>query len=370
MLPYNWQYQDWPLFRFELEEAEGDLYAFTEKVGFVTGLLTGLPAQTELDTIVELLVAEAIKTSEIEGEYLNRKDVYSSVRNNLGLTGQPEPVHSRQAEGMGRLMVEVRKQYAAPLGEEDLFSWHRLLFPGRHDLRVGAFRRHEEPMQVVSGALGKERVHFEAPPSARVAQEMEGFIRWFNDTAPGGVRPIRQGPVRAALAHLYFESIHPFEDGNGRVGRAIAAKALAQGIGRPVLLSLSRTIEAHKRTYYEQLSAAQRTLEVTPWVHWFTGICLQAQTETEAGVAFTLQKARFFDQYRHHLNERQLLVVQRMFDEGPSGFHGGMNARKYVSLTKASKATATRDLQQLQELGAFQVLGGGRSTRYELVLPG
>jgi Fic family protein len=213
---------------------------------------------------------------------------------------------------------------------------------------------------------GKQRIHFEAPPSDRVPQEMERFITWFNQTGPGGIKEIKKAPVRSAIAHLYFEAIHPFEDGNGRIGRAIAEKALSQGIGRPALLSLSKAIEANRKEYYDALEMAQQSNEITKWINYFVKTILAAQTEAEEQIDFTLKKAKFFDRYKDQLNDRQLKVIRRMLEEGPEGFTGGMNATKYGSVTKTSKATATRDLQDLLEKGIINVVGGGRSTRYQI----
>jgi Fic family protein len=337
-------------------------------MGRVSGILEGLSESARQEMIVDIILAEAIKTSAIEGEYPDRKDVLSSIRKNLGLLTSPAFIKDRSAAGLGELMIDVRHSFAEQLTEEKLFTWHRLLLSGNTRIAAGAWRTHEEPMQVVSGALGKEKIHFEAPPSSLVPAAMKAFIQWFNDTAPGGPQEINKAPIRAAIAHLYFESIHPFEDGNGRIGRAIAEKALSQTIGRPVLLSLSRTIEADKNRYYTALEKAQRANEITDWINYFVQTTLAAQTEAEVQVEFTLKKAKFFDQYRDQLNERQLTVVRRMLEEGPTGFEGGMNARKYTSITKTSKATATRDMQQLLEIGAFIRTGkaGGRSISYQL----
>lgn len=208
----------------------------------------------------------------------------------------------------------------------------------------------------------------EAPPSSRISAEMERFIRWFNETAPGGTKDIRTAAVRSAVAHLYFESIHPFEDGNGRIGRALSEKAISQGLGRPALLSLSNSIEAKRRDYYDALKEAQQTNEITPWVTWFVHVTVEAQTQAEAQIDFTLRKAWLFDRHRNQLNERQLQILHRMLEEGPTGFEGGMSAKKYMSITGASKATATRDLQDLTAKGIFEPIGGGRSTGYKINL--
>jgi len=199
-----------------------------------------------------------------------------------------------------------------------------------------------------------------------VPSEMERFIGWFNDTAPGEAREIKKAPVRSAIAHLYFESIHPFEDGNGRIGRAIAEKALSQTIGRPVLLSLSQTIEADKKSYYFFLEASQRSNEITGWVKYFVSTILTAQIQAKKSIDFTLKKARFFDKHKDNLNERQLKAVRKMMEVYPEKFEGGMTAKKYVSITQASKATATRDLQILMDLEVLTIEGGGRSTHYFL----
>jgi Fic family protein len=245
-----------------------------------------------------------------------------------------------------------------------------MLLPESNDIEVGQWRTHEEPMQIVSGAMGKQKVHFEAPPSKSVPQEMAQFIKWFNDTAPGGAKEIKKAPVRSAIAHLYFETIHPFEDGNGRIGRAIAEKALAQGIGRPVLMSLSKTIEANEKAYYDALQNTHESNEITGWINYFVNTILSAQIEAEEQIDFTLKKVKYFDRFRDKLSERQMKVIKRMLEEGPNGFKGGMNAGKYGSLTKVSKATATRDLQELLEMEAFILFGegGGRSTKYTINL--
>lgn len=365
---YNWQQKDWPDFRYDLTNVEDVLLAFAEKTGLASGLLKGLPEDMQTEAIIDMMVSEAIKTSEIEGEYLSRKDVMSSIRKNLGVGGAIGHVRDKRAEGAGALMIDVRNSFAEPLSQKKLFDWHKMIMTGSRGIKAGGWRTHVEPMQVVSGPIGKEKVHFEAPPSERVPKEMTQFIKWFNATGPGGKEEIKKPLVRAAVAHVYFETIHPFEDGNGRIGRALSEKALSQGIGRPVLLSLSRTIEAQRKDYYVALQRGQQDNEITDWVLWFVNLGLEAQIQAEEQIAFTLRKTKFFDRFNDQLNERQLQVVQRMLEEGPKGFTGGMNAKKYVAITGTSKATATRDLQDLVEKGVFLPAGGGRSTRYEVKL--
>lgn len=363
---YNWEQPNWPKFEYNLQEIEDALFAFAEQTGHLSGVLKAMPEDTRIEAIIDTMVAEAIKTSEIEGEYLSRQDVASSIRNHLGLDTAAKPVKDKKAAGAGELMVNVRNSYDAPLTEEMLFTWHEMLLSQSRNISIGAWRHHEAPMQVISGAYGKEKIHFEAPPSSVVPKEMGQFIKWFNDTAPNGKKEIKKAPVRAAIAHLYFESIHPFEDGNGRIGRAIAEKALSQTIGRPVLLSLSRTIEADKKAYYLALEKAQRSNEITKWIIYFVDAVIKAQTQATQLIDFILKKASFFDRFKEHLNERQLKVIRKMLDAGVDGFEGGMTAKKYIAITKVSKATATRDLQALLEIGALITMGGGRSTHYAL----
>ena len=363
---YNWQQKDWPNFRYDTKIVEPLLFRYAEKAGRVSGLLDGLPNASKNEAVISLMVSEAIKTSEIEGEYLSRQDVMSSVRNNLGFGSQR--VRDLKAQGIGELMVSVRKTFAEKLTQKTIFSWHELLMKGSYGIEIGQWRTHEEPMQIVSGALGKEKIHFEAPPSRIVPTEMARFVDWFNDTETGGSLEIKMPIIRSAIAHLYFESIHPFEDGNGRIGRAISEKALSQYLEAPVVLSLSQTIEADKKDYYNALQKAQHSNEITEWLIYFTNVTLKAQIQAEALIVFTLAKARFFDRQAENLNERQNKVIKRMLEEGPKGFEGGMSAKKYMAIARVSKATATRDLQDLVNKKTLLPYGSGRSVKYELNL--
>lgn len=365
---YNWQQSDWRNFSFSHKDIEDLLFVFAEKAGHLSGLIKAMPATSQEDALIEILVSEAIKTSEIENEYLSREDVTSSIRNNLGLSVPLKEIKDVRARGIGKLMTVVRQTYDLKLSSETVKQWHSFIFSNQTNILVGEWRIHKEPMQVISGVLGKEIVHFEAPPSARVPENMDSFIKWFNDTAPQGKIPIKYPPIRAAITHLYFESIHPFEDGNGRIGRALADKALSQSLGYPLLLSLSATIESNKKAYYTSLEKAQRKNEITPWLIYFLRVIIDAQQTAETLIEFTLKKAHLFDLYKAKMNERQLKCVQRMFQEGPQGFEGGMTAKKHMRITKTSKATATRDLKILEELGVLIVRGAGRSTQYYLNL--
>ncbi len=361
---YNWQQKDWPNFRYTTDAIEDILFDFARRTGRISGVLEGFSETEQTEAMINLMVSEAIKTSEIEGEYLSRKDVMSSIRRNLGLNPDLPISKDKRVEGVTELMLAIRKHVTSPLTKKMLFDWHTILMKGSSGIHIGQWRTHEEPMQIVSGAIGREVVHFEAPPSHKVPSEMSGFILWFNESQNRIKKPI----IRSAIAHLYFESIHPFEDGNGRIGRAVAEKALSQSIGRPVLFSLSKSIERNKKEYYDALQSAQRSNEITDWIHYFVKTVLDAQIDAEEEIEFTLKKTKFFDKHQSELNERQQKVVRRMLEEGHQGFEGGMNARKYVSIASTSKATATRDLQDLVHKGIFKPLGGGRSTRYEIKL--
>lgn len=367
-MKYNWQQVDWPNFRYNPQQLETLILEFSEKSGRIGGLLDALPEGTKTDTLIDIMVSEAMKTSEIEGEVLSRPDVMSSIRNNLGLNKHIEQIKDQRALGIAELMVCLRDEWEQPLSQAMLFKWHKLIMRGSFRVHAGVWRNHVEPMQVVSGPVGSETVHFEACPSAGVPGEMTRFIKWFRDTAPGNSMEIRWAPVRAAIAHLYFESIHPFEDGNGRVGRAVAEKALSEGVGRPVLLSLSQSIEQDRAGYYAALKQGQRSNEVTPWIVWFVNTLIHAQQVVEEQIEFTLRAARLFSGVQDQLNERQLKVLRRMLKEGSGGFKGGMTAKKYIALTGAAKATATRDLQGLVQANVFIPSGGGRSVRYQVNL--
>ncbi len=368
LMKYNWQQNDWPNFSYNPAELDKLILKFSEKIGRIGGLLDALPEDTQTDTLIDIMVSEAIKTSEIEGEYLSRPDVLSSIRNNLGLNKRLEQIKDQRASGIAELMICLRDEWEQPLNQAMLFNWHILLMRGSLRVNAGAWRTHQEAMQVISGPIGSETVHFEACPSSQVPGEMKRFIKWFNDSAPGGPQEIRWAHVRAAIAHIYFESIHPFEDGNGRIGRAVAEKALSQGIGRPILLSLSQSIEHDRAGYYEALKQGQRSNEITPWIIWFTGTLINAQTEVEEKIEFTLKKTRLFSRVQDQLNERQLKVLRRMLKEGPAGFKGGMTAKKYIAITGAAKATATRDLQKLVRTDVLIPSGGGRSVSYQVNL--
>jgi Fic family protein len=363
---WNWEQPDWPRFTWDARRLRQSEERFLIGSGAVLGSISHLAAGVQEQLVVEAISTEALTTSEIEGELLNRESVQSSIRRALGLTTDAR--RSNPAErGVAEMMVSVYRRPLEPLSDAMLLDWHRMLMSGRGGIRAGEYRTHPEPMQVVSGRIGEPTVHFEAPPSAAVPAEMAAFVGWFNRTAPAGREPLG-ALVRAGMAHLYFESIHPFEDGNGRVGRAIAEKALAQGLGRSTLTAVAATILRHRAAYYRALEAANKHNEISDWLAWFAGIVLEAQERTAAQIDFQIQKTRLLDRVGGQLNERQSKVLDRMLREGTGGFQGGLSAANYMSIVKTSTATATRDLADMVARGALIRTGERRSTRYHISL--
>lgn len=364
-MPWSWQDPDWPNFRHAPAALAGREGVFLQGSGVVIGSTRHLPDEERLLLVVELIGTEALKTSEIEGEVLDRDSVQSSLRREFGFEADARRIPPAE-RGIAEMLTQVYRSFAEPLDDATLFAWHRGLMQGRSDLnRVGAYRTHAEPMQVISGAVHDPKLHFEAPPSAAVPREMERFCAWFNATAPDGAAPL-PALARAGLAHLHFECIHPFEDGNGRIGRAIAEKALAQGTGQPSLTALSLILQRHRARYYRELELASRTLEVSGWLDCFADRVLEAQAHTIAQVEFIHAKTRLFDRLRGQLNARQEKALLRLMREGPEGFRGGLSAGKYSAITGAPPATATRDLADLVALGALMRTGQVKGTRYWL----
>ncbi|MBX3164047.1 MAG: Fic family protein [Bacteroidetes bacterium] len=363
---YNWQFKEWTHFTYNPLLVGKAALAFAEKQREMNVVLKGLTTAEKQEEIIRFIISEAAKTSEIEGEYISRMDLMSSIKNKLGINQKQIVVKDKRAGAISNMLIAVRNSYNETLTESEIKQWHALLFENSKSIRAGKWRKGEEPMQVISGAMGKEIVHYEAPPSYRVPAEMKQFVKWYNSFKIEN-KPL-DALIKTAISHLYFESIHPFEDGNGRIGRAIAEKCLSQSFGKPVLLSLSTTIEKNKKHYYDALKNAQNTLEITDWIIYFTHVIAQAQEEAVKTVRFSLAKAKFFDKFLNLLNERQLKVINKMLDMGAEDFAGGMTAKKYMSITKTTKATATRDLQELAQNNILQKHGDGRSTHYNLSL--
>lgn len=359
---WNWQHADWPNWRFEKAQLEDSERQFLLGSGRLMGAWQHLGKADKDQLKFDLLSDEAMKTSEIEGEFLDRASVQSSVRRQFGLTIDRK---SGPAEnGIAELMVSCFNSFGETLTNEAMFQWHRLVCAGRTDLDViGGYRTHSAPMQVVSGPLQKPIVHFEAPPSDQMGAEMTRFLAWFEACDLPAL-------TKAGLVHLYFVTIHPFEDGNGRVARALSEKALAQALGQPSLLALSRQIEAQRNGYYEALHASNTSLEVTDWLLWFAKTALDAQSYSIAMIDHLIGKTKVMDRLRGQINLRQEKALIRMFEAGPDGFLGGLSAKNYMTITDATTPTATRDLGDLVAKGALTRIGERKATRYWLDISG
>lgn len=366
-MQWNWQQPDWPRFRFDTQALAPLERTFLRQGGILIGAAQHLANDQSAQLKVEIISNEAIKTTKIEGETLDRDSVQSSIRRQFGLSKDHLRIGAAERD-IATMMVDLYRRFDVPLTHQILFDWHTLLMSARRDIgEEGAYRTHAEPMQIVSGSIHAPKVHFEAPPSTRIAIEMDAFCSWFNDSAPNGALPL-PALARSGIAHLYFESIHPFEDGNGRIGRAIAEKALAQGLGQPSLTAISVIIERRRKDYYAELEHATKSNEISRWLFWFSQTVLEAQSHTRHWIDFLIAKTRLLDSLRGRINARQEKALLRMLREGPDGFQGGLSAANYNSITGASPATARRDLGQLVAIGALTRTGQRKSTRYWLSL--
>ncbi len=364
---WNWQQEDWPQFRYDSTKLDALEAEFLRQSGVFVGAVKHVSDDDRQQLTVELMGDEAFNTSEIEGEILNRDSLQSSIRRNFGLTTDNRKIPPAE-QGIAQMMVELYRQFDKPLSNELMFHWHELLMNGRGDIKdVGRYRTHESAMQVVSGPIHEPKVHFEAPPSKSIPAEMKRFVQWFARTAPGGKSPL---PIltRAGIAHLYFVCVHPFEDGNGRVGRAVAEKVISEGLRQATLIALSQTINRARRHYYETLESSNKHNEITAWLDYFARTVIEAQAQAQCMVDFIIAKAKFYDRFRDQLNERQNKVIARMMREGPEGFKGGLSAENYIRITGTSRATATRDLHDLAEMQALVRVGSLKSTRYNLYI--
>ena len=362
------QLPDWPDFRWDSDAVLAPLAAVRHRQGRLIGRMEALGFPLRAEAVLQSLTEEVINSSEIEGEVLDREQVRSSVARRLGMDIGALTQVDRHVDGVVEMMLDATQNYMAPLTAERLFGWHAALFPtgrsGMARITVGDWRTDESgPMQVVSGPIGRERVHYQAPPAAKVPAEMDAFLVWFNN--PGNIDPV----LGAALAHLWFVTIHPFEDGNGRIARTIADMALARSEhSAQRFYSMSAQIRAERNAYYDMLETTQKgDLDITPWITWFLGCLDRAFTAAETILEAVLQKARFWDAHAGaSLNDRQRLIVNRLLN----GFVGKLTSSKYAKLAKCSQDTATRDIQNLLNRGILaKDSAGGRSTSYSLNLP-
>lgn len=375
-LTYLWQHAAWPELTYDHEAVAPALAAARRAQGQVEGKAAAIGLDPHGDLLVEVLAQEATATAAIEGEKLEPAAVRSSVLRQLGL--HDAGPRDRHVDGLVQVITDASEGFEQPLDHDRLLRWQSALFPGGTSgitrIAVGRYREHADPMQIVSGRLGQETVHYEAPPSPQVRAEMDRFLAWFDRTTPRPGQPAAlDGLARVALAHLWFETVHPFEDGNGRVGRAIVDMALAQDQGQALrLYSLSHQLLAARSDYYDTLNRAQRgTGDATEWVQWFATQVALACASAGDTIDRAIDKSRFWSRHAGlALKERQRRVLQRLLDAGDGGFLGGLNADKYIKMTGVSKATATRDLGELVALGLLRTTGQGKALRYAVEVPG
>jgi Fic family protein len=365
-MPFIHENPEWPRFKWDDAKLSPLLANIRHRQGRLLGRMEGLGFQLRVEASLTTLTADVVKSSAIEGEQLDAEAVRSSIARRLGLDVGGAPPASRDIEGIVEMMLDATQKYDQALTAERLFGWHAALFPtGRTGMRritVGAWRPEEAgPMQVVSGPMGRERVHFEAPSADRLQQEMTAFLHWFR--ASNGIDPV----LKAGVAHFWFVTIHPFEDGNGRIGRAIADMALARAEGTAErFYSMSAQIEAERKEYYLHLERSQRGgVDITSWLEWFLGCLGWAVAGAETEFASVLRKAKVWERINAQpVNDRQRKIINKLLD----GFDGKLSTSKYAKLAKCSEDTALRDIKILIDRGVLiQDEGGGRSTSYRLV---
>jgi Fic family protein len=370
-----WQQPDWPNFNWQAErlgpflrecvQAQGRLMGMASSVG------SSLSAQSELDTLLQNIVT----SSAIEGEQLNAGSVRSSLARRLGLEAVNGDQVSQRSEGLAKLMLDATQHFAQPLTFERLLEWHKWLFPDQDTdltarlIHVGALRG-DEPMQVVSERLDRPTVHFEAPPRQGLEQQLDTFLTWFEASQnQAGLDPL----LRAGIAHFWFVTLHPFDDGNGRLTRTITDLALAQGEAQAIrFYAMSASILDDRSGYYQVLETSQKaTLDITEWLEWFLQTLLRSLQQAMTRIESVLEKARFWQAHREsELSNEQSKVLNRLLDGGVRGLEDGISAAQYQTVAKVSKATATRHLAELLEKGCLKRLpGGGRSTRYQISYP-
>lgn len=366
MSEYIHDLETWPQFTWRVDALADRLAAVCHRQGHLLGRMQSMGFDLRAEAVLETLTEDVIKSSEIEGEVLDKDQVRSSIARRLGMDiGALRPA-DRNVEGVVEMMLDATQAYQEPLTQERLFGWHAALFPtgrsGMTKIVVGAWRTEASgPMQVVSGPIGRERVHYEAPDFDRLEAEMNAFLAWFN------AAPATDPVLKAAVAHLWFVTIHPFDDGNGRIARAIADMTLARSEGSAQrFYSMSAQIRLERQDYYAALEATQKgDLDITAWLEWFLNCLDRAFDGAEATLGVVMRKARFWEALvGQTLSERQNKVINRLLD----GFEGKLTTSKWAALTKASADTALRDITDLVERGVLtKDEGGGRSTSYSLI---
>nr|WP_064495157.1 Fic family protein [Pseudomonas chengduensis] len=368
-----WQQPHWPHFGWQAEALAPLLRACSQAQGRLLGMLGAVGSDTEVQSSLDAMLQNIVTSSAIEGEQLNVGSVRSSLARRLGLNEEGRT--TSRSEGLAELLLDATQAHQEPLDEQRLFTWHRWLFPSddqllARPLHIGELRG-EEPMQVVSGRLDRPSVHFEAPPRVRLEAQLDDFLAWFESSR----RDASLDPfLRAGIAHFWFITLHPFDDGNGRLTRAITDLALAQGEQQAIrFYAMSASILDDRAGYYRALETSQKgSIDITTWLQWFLGTLLKSLEQALARIDRVLAKARFWQAHRTDaLPPEQIKVLNRLLDGGEKGFEAGISAAQYQSVAQVSKATATRHLSDLLEKGCLRRLpGGGRSTRYQINQPG
>lgn len=362
-MKWIWELKQWPNFEYNTQAINSIERQFLLNIGSYRICYSNLDKKNQHQFLIEILTTEGLKSSKIEGEILRRESLQSSIQGHFGLKITNKHKNSQKEKGIARALCDVYQTFNQPLTHETLWNWHQMIFNEWSTLsRVGAYRNHPEDMQIISRHL-EGKIIYQAPTSKNVFKEMERFIHWYNTK---GINQSHSILVKASLVHLYFECIHPFEDGNGRIGRLLIEKTLSQELGLPVLICVSKQIESGKKEYYSQLSKCNQTLNVQSWIEFFSNIILKAQEESMALLNFIILKSKTLERLKGQINQRQEKVLLKIFAQGPKGFLGGLSAENYISITKASRATATRDLADLVEKEVLIKTGELRYTRYWL----
>ncbi len=365
---YIWQDKNWPSFTWDSGRLLPLLGKARQTQGKILARAKSLGLYLTSEAQAEILTEEALKTSAIEGEILSRDSVRSSVARHLGLSQAPLPRSERHVDGLVEILLDAARNHDKPLTAKRLKGWQAALFPtgysGLHKIRAGEWRGGD--VQVVSGPVGRERVHFQAPPKERLDSEIKDFLSWWEKSLGR-----EEGFLRAGIAHFWFVTVHPFDDGNGRVTRALADMALAQDEKSQVrIYSFSSQIMEERNAYYDVLEKCSKAgLDITEWLEWFLGCLIHAMEKSEIIIAKVLAKAEFWQMHSQTtLNDRQRKVINRLLDAGQGQFQGGLTTRKYASMTKASRATAFREISDLvdKKILAQNPQTKGRNVSYEL----
>lgn len=362
---YIHQQPNWPTLEWDRQKLAEPLAALRFRQGRLIGRMQALGFPLQEEAVLQTLTEEVLKSSEIEGEMLNAEQVRSSIARRLGIDIAGIVPADRHVEGVVEMMLDATQKYDQPLTAERLFAWHAALFPtgrsGMYKITVGGWRKGDKgPMQVVSGPMGKEKVHYEAPEADRLEKEMDAFLAWFN--SPKETDPV----MAAAIAHLWFVTIHPFDDGNGRIARAIADMQLAKADGSAQrFYSMSAQIRKERNAYYDILEKTQKgDLDITAWLHWFLDCLDRSLSATHEILAGVLKKARFWERHaKTTFNSRQTFMLNKLLD----GIEGKLTSSKWAKMAKCSQDTASRDIQELINEGILvKEAAGGRSTSYVL----